>query len=193
MDHHGEYTVIFGGSFSPVHNGHLGLASYVWQEGLAEEVWLMVSPRNPLKTSDDLWPDEVRLRLTRLAAANVQGVKVSDFEFSLPRPSYTVRTMEALENAYPERRFALLIGADNWLVFDRWAEAEKLKQRYPLLVYPRPGYEIDETGLPKGSVYMRNAPIFPFSSTEIRRRLNERKDCAELLPPPVLSAINQKF
>ena len=111
---------LFGGSFDPVHRGHLALAQYLLECGAVEEVWLMVSPLNPLKSGTQLSPDAERLEMARLAAADVPGVVVSDFELHLPRPSYTWRTLRALREAHPDIEFSLIVGADNWLVFDRW-------------------------------------------------------------------------
>ena len=107
--------MIFGGSFDPVHTGHLALAREVCGRGLAQEVWFMVSPQNPHKTDVRLTPEDARLRMVQLATASDSRLVACDFEFSLPRPSYTVHTLEALRNEYPSREFILLIGADNWV------------------------------------------------------------------------------
>ncbi len=183
-----KLTGIFGGSFSPIHNGHINLARYVVEQGFADEVWLMVSPHNPLKQQDGLMPEAQRLQLARLAVENVRGVEVSDFEFSLPRPSYTWQTLRALEAAYPDRRFALIIGADNWQIFPRWARHEELISRYPILIYPREGSPLDAAMLPP-SMRLMNAPLFPWSSTEVRRRLAEGESVDEMLPPSVVEAL----
>ena len=106
-------TAVFGGSFNPVHYGHINLAKEILRQDLADEVWLMVSPRNPLKQQADLLDEQTRLRLTRLALADVPGVFASDDEFSLPRPSYTWKTLDALRGKYPDRAFFLVIGGDN--------------------------------------------------------------------------------
>lgn len=177
---------VFGGSFNPVHNGHVGLARTILAQRLADEVWLMVSPRNPLKEADGLWDEDLRLELARRAVADVPGVEASDFEFRLPRPTYTWKTLEALREAWPDRRFALVAGADNWLVFHRWANHEEILRRHELLLYPRRGYPVDEASLPPG-VRMVHAPLFPWSATEIRERLRRGDDTAEMLPPAVES------
>ena len=134
---------LFGGSFDPVHRGHLALAQYLLECGAVEEVWLMVSPLNPLKSGAQLSPDAERLEMARLAAADVPGVVVSDFELHLPRPSYTWRTLRTLREAHPDIEFSLIVGADNWLVFDRWQHPEEILAHHRLLVYPRPGCEVD--------------------------------------------------
>ena len=104
-------TGIFSGSFNPVHIGHLALANYLCEyEGL-DEIWFMVSPQ---KAGTELWPDDLRLRLVELATEEYPRFRSSDFEFHLPRPSYSVHTLEKLHETYPERDFYLIIGSDNW-------------------------------------------------------------------------------
>ena len=122
---------------SVVHRGHLALVQYLLAQGVVEEVWLMVSPLNPLKSSLHLSPDDVRLDMARTAAAEVPGLRVSDFEMHLPRPSYTWRTLHALRAAYPDTEFSLIIGADNWLVFDRWQHTDEILAHHRLIIYPR--------------------------------------------------------
>ena len=118
-------TGIFSGSFNPIHIGHLALANYLCEyEGL-DEIWFMTSPQNPLKAGTELWPDELRLRLVELATEGYPHFHASDFEFHLPRPSYSVHTLEKLHEAYPEREFYLIIGSDNWTRFDRWYQSER--------------------------------------------------------------------
>ena len=178
---------IFGGSFDPVHRGHLALVQYLLAQGVVEEVWLMVSPLNPLKSSFHLSPDDVRLDMARTAAAEVPGLRVSDFEMHLPRPSYTWRTLRALRAAYPATEFSLIIGADNWVNFSRWAHHDDLLAEYPLLVYPREGYPISPETLPT-TVQLIDAPLFPFSSTNIRARLSTGEDVEEMLPHCIIEA-----
>ncbi len=176
---------LFGGSFDPVHRGHLALAQYLLECGAVEEVWLMVSPLNPLKSGTQLSPDAERLEMARLAAADVPGVVVSDFELHLPRPSYTWRTLRALREAHPDIEFSLIVGADNWLVFDRWQHPEEILAHHRLLVYPRPGCEVDESALPDGVVYV-HAPLLPFSSTQVREAVRRGEDISEMVPRAIL-------
>ena len=193
-----KVTVIFGGSFDPIHRGHVELARYVAGREEVDRVWLMVSPLNPLKQGRRLSPDVERLHMARLAVAEVPGVEVSDFEMHLPRPSFTYATLRALEEAYPDRRFALLIGEDNWRDFHLWRNADEILGRYPIYVYPRPGVRHAVAGTEamnhphpealkhkEKAVMLTGAPRFDISSSQIRRRLAAGEDAADLLPPPV--------
>lgn len=176
----GERIAVFGGSFNPVHRGHVALAKAVLEHGLADEVWLMVSPHNPLKPAAGLLPEELRLRWARAAVADCPGVEASDFEFHLPRPSFTWNTLGALRTEYPDKVFALLIGADNWLAFPRWAHAEDILANYPLIVYPRPEYPLPQSLPP--SVKVLEAPLLPVSSTEIREAARRGKPLGKWIP-----------
>ena len=182
---------VFGGSFNPVHWGHVRLAEWIVRHGWADEVWLMVSPRNPLKEQVGLLPEAERLDMARLAAGEVAGVRASDFEFSLPRPSYTWRTLEALRAACPATAFSLIIGADNWQHIDRWARPDYIRAHHKLLVYPRPGYPLDASALPDG-VDLLGAPVFDVSSTRVRKLLRENGDASRLVPAPVLHYIKER-
>lgn len=175
---------VFGGSFNPVHYGHVGVARRVMEENLADEVWLTVSPRNPLKEQSGLLNERLRLELVRLAVADVPGAEASDFEFALPRPSYSWQTLAALTEAYPEASFSLVIGSDNWLLFPKWAHYEEILARYSLIVYPRPGFSVRASSLPD-NVRLLDAPLFPWSSTDIRNRLRQGGDVSDMVPPSV--------
>ncbi len=182
---------LFGGSFNPIHNGHIGLARWIVSHHYADKVWLMVSPQNPLKPAPGLADEDLRLRWAKMACENVANVEASDFEFGMPRPSYTWQTLAALHKEYPKEEFALAIGADNWLCFDRWARHEWIVENVRLLVYPREGYEINPDTLPQG-VTLMPAPLFPFSSTAIRKGLMAHEDVSDMLPANVLRDIKRR-
>ena len=163
---------IFSGSFNPVHIGHLALANYLCEyEGL-DEVWFMVTPHNPLKEEASLMSDEFRLKLVQLAIGGYPKFRASDFEFHLPRPSYTAHTLDKLKQTYPQDTFHLIIGSDNWKLFSRWYQSERILAENFILIYPRPGYEVDGNTLPQ-NVKLASSPTFEISSTFIRQAMEE--------------------
>lgn len=184
-------TGIFGGSFNPIHIGHLALANYLCEFGHVDEVWFLISPQNPFKQDKKLLDDCLRLELVRAAVAGYPRFRASDFEFSLPRPSYTVNTLHQLTAVYPEKEFHLIIGADNWSAFDRWKSAQEILDHYPILVYPRQGYEIKEKALPP-HVKAVDSPLIDISSTFIRESLASGKDMRYFLHPEVYRIIKEK-
>ena len=183
-------TGIYGGSFNPIHEGHICLAKALADSGLVDEMWLLVSPQNPFKIDADLLDDDERLRLARLAVAEVPGVEVCDREFSLPRPSYMYNTLQALSEEHPNREFVLVIGADNWERFPDWYRSKDILASYRVIIYPRPGYELGK--LPR-RVKLADTPLLDISSTEIRNRIaSEPSYNGEGLPPVVWQEIKEK-
>ncbi len=181
---------IYGGSFNPVHFGHVGLAKWVIENTDLDELWLMVSPNNPLKPANLLAPEGERLAAVSKAIKDIPHVKASDFEFSLPRPSYTANTLRELQKAYPDTEFTLIIGEDNIAIFDRWREYEFILANFRIFVYPRRENLSDEDLTAKHSNspqdglttqwsnsvavkeirYLSGAPLFDISSTQIRNQ-----------------------
>lgn len=163
---------IYGGSFNPVHFGHVGLAKWVIEHTDLDELWLLVSPNNPLKPADMLAPEEERLDAVREAVKDIPHLKASDFEFCLPRPSYTANTLRELQKAYPEHEFTLVIGEDNIAIFDRWKEWEYILNHFRIFVYPRRGQIGNlksEIANARNITFLASAPLFDISSTAIRR------------------------
>ncbi|MBQ0050030.1 MAG: nicotinate (nicotinamide) nucleotide adenylyltransferase [Bacteroidales bacterium] len=169
------HIAIYGGSFNPIHRGHAKLAKWIIQQDIVDQLWLLVSPLNPLKEPNpELLPDEERLRLALLAVSDdtcSDRIIVSDFEMKMPRPSYTIDTLRALRTTHPQHRFSLLIGADNWLSFPRWRDPDEIIAHHDIFVYPRPGYQVDETTLPTGVHYLAEAPVYDISSTQLRHAI----------------------
>lgn len=176
---------LFGGSFNPVHIGHMMVAQYVAQFTNINRVWMLVSPRNPLKPDLPMAPDSQRLEMVRIACGNDTEILASDFEFSLPIPSYTFNTLQMLSKAYPQFRFTLLIGADNWFVFKKWHEWEKILSNHDILIYPRPGYEVDTATLPPNVHYLSECPVCSISSTFIRNAIKSGHSVSHFLPEGV--------
>lgn len=160
-------TAIYGGSFNPIHLGHITLGRWLVSHQVVDELWFLVSPQNPLKPAADLLDDQARLLLAQRAIGKKKNLRVSDFEFHLPRPSFMVHTLEQLRSAYPEREFVLVIGADNWQRFPQWYQAEEIMRHHRLIIYPRPGYSVDADALPD-RVTLVNTPFLDISSTQIR-------------------------
>ena len=180
-------TGIYGGSFNPIHLGHVSLAKALAESSLVDEMWLLVSPQNPFKANANLLDDETRLRLTRLAVSDVPGVEVCDREFFLPRPSYMFNTLTALSREHPDREFVLVIGADNWERFPDWYRSSDILAAYRVIIYPRPGFVLPD--VPKG-VTIADTPLLDISSTAIRCRIANDPDYdGEGLPPAVWKEI----
>ena len=173
-------TGIFGGSFNPIHNGHISLARQLREKVGLDEVWLMVSPQNPLKATADLLDDESRMEMARLAVTGLKGIIASDYEMHLPKPSYTWNTLQALKQDYPDREFVLMIGGDNWQLFDKWYRADDIRKEFQIIVYPRRGSEGGIDGL----------ELIDISSTEIRERIKAGKGIEQLVPKAVADYIN---
>jgi nicotinate-nucleotide adenylyltransferase len=177
-------TGIFSGSFNPIHIGHLALANWLCEYEAFDEIWFLVTPQNPLKTS--LQPIDYRLRceMVERAIGNYPPFKVSDFELTMPQPSYTVDTLREIHKAYPDRQFHFIMGADNWTLIDRWKDYESIIRDYRILVYPRLGYDVV---IPPGytNVSTANAPVIEISSAFIRQALREGKDVRFFLPESI--------
>lgn len=182
---------IFGGSFDPIHAGHAIMANYALQWGDLDEVWIMVSPRNPLKSNIEA-SDTDRLAMARLTFENSNGICVSDFEFSLPIPSYTYHSLKKLKEKYPEHRFRLIIGSDNWTIFDHWCNSKEIIEEFGLLIYPRPGFEVDKDNLPENVGFLEEAPQVVMSSTFVRDALKNDKNLNFFIPEEVWRYIETK-
>ena len=176
---------IFSGSFNPIHVGHVMLGSYMCEFTNLDEVWFVVSPHNPLKDVDDLLDDDIRLQMTRLALEKIENLKVSDVEFHLPRPSYTIDTLNFLKKNNPDTEFTLIIGSDNWNDFHKWKSYEQLRKEFPILIYPRLGEEIVIPTQFQKNIEVVDAPILEISSTFIRNSIKVGKDMRAFVPEKV--------
>lgn len=184
-------TLLFPGSFNPIHIGHLALANYVC-ECYADEVealWFLPSPRNPLKSENSLLPDALRTEAVQASIAGYSKFSLCRIEETLPKPSYTIRTVEALQERYPRRRFALLIGSDNLATLPRWHRIEQLLPKIELWVYPRPSYPMHwpEDLSPRARWRAVEAPQLEVSSSFIRQSIALGRRIPFFLPAPLRS------
>ena len=180
---------ILGGSFNPIHTGHAILANYITQHTDIEQLWLMVSPQNPLKDNLAQSYDVHRLAMAELVARKCDNVITSGFEFTLPRPSYTIDTLRALKEKFPQHEFVLIIGADNWNVFNRWNNHDEILKSHKIMIYPRQGFDIDIPVELAGSVTKLSSPIIELSSTYIREQLKNNMNMNFYLPQDVYKYI----
>ncbi len=184
-------TGVFGGSFNPIHKGHTALAHHIVKQGLVDELWFVVSPHNPLKKNNELMDDAFRLKMVQVATRNMKHVFASDIEFHLTRPSFMFHTLTNLTENHPDRLFSLIIGADNWLLFEKWYRWKDILNQWPIIVYPRKDCPIQEAELPPGVTFL-NCPLYPISSTEIRQRLKNNQRIDEWMNKNVLKMLQDQ-
>lgn len=184
---------IFGGSFNPIHSGHAIIAHHIITSGAVDRLWLMVSPVNPLKADHERQvADTDRLRMAEMVTRPLENVETSAFEFTMPKPSYTIDTLNALQAKFPDDELYLVIGADNWTVFDRWRNSEDFLAKYHVLIYPRLGHDVVIPEALRDRVTLVNAPIIELSSTAVRERLANGLSVRYYVPDEVLGYIERK-
>jgi nicotinate-nucleotide adenylyltransferase len=180
---------LFFGSYNPIHLGHLIIAESLVNETPLEEIWLMVTPQSPFKAKKNLLEENARYDLVERATADNPHLRASNFEFGLPRPSYTIDTLTELVKAYPAHEFALIMGADNLSTLHKWKKGDVILANYPIYVYPRRGSEPE---LPLGgNVTLTDAPILEISATRIRRLIRSGLSTRYILPEPVREEIDK--
>ena len=195
-------VVLYFGSFNPIHKGHLSIADYVIDSGLCDEMWLVVSPNNPLKKKADLLDEDKRLEMANLAVSEWrEDIKICDIEYHLSKPSFTIHTILELSKRYPNIEFHLLMGEDNIFTFDKWHQWIELARKVNILIYPRCVNDINvrnkiETLMSVGNfeeskfLYLEEAPLIDISSTEIRRKLLMKEDISGDTAKSVIEYIN---
>lgn len=180
---------LFFGSFNPVHVGHMIIANFMASHTDLDQVWMVVSPQNPLKARASLAKDYDRLHLVQLAIAHNPLLKASDIEFGLPKPSYTIDTLTYLKEKYPNKAFVLIMGGDNLGSFHKWKNHEILLRDYQIYVYSRPGYDLGDLAT-HPSVHLFEAPQMKISSSYIRQLIKDKKSIEYLVTEPVFEYIN---
>lgn len=189
---------LYFGSFNPIHTGHLVIAQHMLSHHDLDEVWMVVTPQNPMKDADGLAPDVDRLEMVRQAVADNPRLLAEDVEFGLPRPNYTAHTMDFLVKRHPDKAFRIIIGEDNLRTLQQWARWQELVDRFGFLVYPRAAVEGQE-GHPNGTVspdgqniVLSPAPIISISSTYLREALSQGDSARYLLPDAAAALIRQR-
>jgi nicotinate-nucleotide adenylyltransferase len=183
-------TGLLFGSFNPIHHGHLILASYMLEFTDLDQVWLVVSPHNPLKNKNKLLADHHRLTLVRLALEDHQNLWATDIEFKMPKPSYTIETLTWLSEKYNDRQFILICGTDIFPSFHKWKNFSEILNQYELYVYPRPNYQLGKyADHPK--VHIFEAPLLEISSSFIREGIKQKKDMSFWMPEKVYRYIRE--
>ena len=183
MNPHKKTGLLFG-SFNPIHSGHLILANFMAEFTDLDEVWFVVSPHNPLKKKASLLSDIHRLALVRLAVEDLPRLNVSDIEFKMPRPSYTIDTLAWLSDKYPERQFVMICGTDIFAHFHKWKNYQEILHQYVLYVYPRPGSSLGKYA-ENPKVKLFDAPLLEISSSFIRKGIFAKKNMAFWMPENV--------
>lgn len=175
---------LFFGSFNPVHVGHMIIANFMATQTDLEEVWMVVSPHNPLKPKRTLARDHDRLHLVRLAIGDNTKLKASDVEFSLPQPSYTIDTLSYLKEKHPNRQFALIMGGDNLATLHKWKNYELLLRDHEIFVYQRPSSDLGNLQQ-HPSIKIVEAPLMEISASYIRNCLKAGQSVQYLVPDAV--------
>jgi nicotinate-nucleotide adenylyltransferase len=182
---------LYFGSFNPIHIGHLLIANHVLNHCSVDQVWLIVSPQNPLKNKQGLLNEYQRLHLAKLATEADERIRVMDVEFKLPRPSYTIDTLTYLSEKYPENKFKVIMGSDSYQNLPRWKNPELILRDYAVLVYKRPGFEVVIPKEQESVVTILDAPYLDISATQIRKSRQERKSIRYLVPDAVREEIER--
>jgi len=177
-----EKVGLFFGSFNPIHNGHMMLANYMAEFTDLQEVWFIVSPQNPLKDKKSLLADFHRLDLVYKAVDDYPKFKVSDIEFRLPKPSYTIDTLVRLSEKNPDKSFSVICGMDSLQSFQKWKNYDVILRDYRVLVYPRKGYSPGQFEN-HPSVQLVDAPEIEVSSSFLRHAVSVGKDVRFFIPP----------
>lgn len=181
---------LYFGSFNPVHIGHMAIANFMVEYAGIDQLWFVVSPQNPLKRKENLLNDIDRLEMVHLAVDDDFRFRVSDIEFRLPKPSYTIDTLTHLSEKYPDHHFSIIMGSDNLESLHKWKNADAILENYGIIVYPRPGFN-KESIVNFHNVTIADAPLMEISSTFIREAIKEGKNMRHFLPPKVWDYIDK--
>ena len=182
---------LYFGTFNPIHIGHLAIANHMVEFSDLDEVWMVVTPHNPFKKKSSLLDNHHRLEMVYKATEAYQKINPTDIEFKLPQPNYTISTLVHLEEKYPDKKFCLIMGADNLKSFHKWKNYEAILEGYPIYVYPRISTGVvPEKFQNHPKITEVKAPIMEISSTFIRNSIKNKKNIKPLLPESVWEYID---
>ncbi|HUZ58488.1 MAG TPA: nicotinate (nicotinamide) nucleotide adenylyltransferase [Hanamia sp.] len=182
---------LYFGSFNPIHNGHLIIASHIANYTLLERIWFVISPQNPLKQNASLINENHRKHLIDLAIEGEKKFRSSNIEFKLPRPSYTIDTLVHLSDKYPQHEFSIIMGSDSFTNIKKWKNYEVLLRDYDIIIYERPGFKVKSEML-TDRIKVMDAPLLQISSTHIRDMLHMKKSIRYLVPDVVKEEIERQ-
>lgn len=182
---------LYFGSFNPIHNGHLIIASYVANYTALERIWFVISPQNPFKEASSLINEHHRKHLIDLSIEGEKKLRTSNIEFKLPVPSYTIDTLAYLHDQYPNNEFSIIMGSDSFQNIKKWKNSEVLLKNHEIIVYERPGFVVDKKMINEKTVLLK-APMLDISSTQIRKMIKEKKSIRYLVPDIVMEEIDRQ-
>lgn len=183
---------LYFGSFNPVHVGHLIIAQNMVDNTDIDEVWFVLTPQNPHKKKKSLLADHHRLALLRIATEDNSSFRVSDVEFNLPQPSYTIHSLEFLNEKYRNHNFAIIMGGDNLKTFHKWKNYKQILKHYKIYVYPR-NTEYEKPNFDYGEIEIVKSPLIEISASLIRQNIKEGKSVRYLLPEKVFNYVDEMF
>lgn len=181
---------LFFGSFNPVHVGHMIIANFMVEHSDMDMIWMVVSPHNPHKEKKSLAKDHDRLHLVDIAIGDNTGIKASNIEFNLPKPSYTIDTLTYLKEKHPNYEFCLIMGGDNLGTFHKWKNYQLILDNHEIFVYDRPGYDLGDLQHHE-SVTILEAPLLSISASYIRKQIKEGNSIQYLVPDVVYEYLSE--
>ena len=181
---------LFFGTFDPIHNGHLNIAKYIIEENFTDEVWLVVTPENPVKLKNNISNFRHRYNMVDITTKKYTNIIPSDLEVNLKKPNYTIDTLEYISNKLKEIEFSLIIGEDNYKIFDTWKDYEKILDNYKIFIYPRKGTLKESPYIINDNAMYIGGPRIDLSSTNIRSIVSKKSDPKDLISMEVMKYIN---
>ena len=185
-----EKIGLFFGTFDPIHNGHLRIAKYITEEKLAHNVWLVVTPENPIKLRSKISSFNHRFNMAKIATEKYDNIMPSDLEVNLKKPNYTIDTLEYISNKLKDIEFSLIIGEDNYKIFDTWKDYKKILSNYKIFIYPRKGTLKENPHIINENAMYIGGPRIDLSSTNIRNIVSKNSDPKNLISSKVMEYIN---